>query len=196
MNIGKIEPERLLTSSEVGVLLQVNTSSVKNWVNDGHIPAFRTPGGHRRIRAADLVEFLDQREMPIPKSLSRLARRRLLVVDDDPIHLGAVGRAFKRFDKRLQCELCTSGIDALLRIGAFRPHAIILDVYMNELDGLEVCRRVKANPETRHIDAILVSAHMTRALEQQGHAAGARRCMQKPIDVALVLADLAGSTRA
>ena len=40
-----IDPDSLLTSTQVGNLLQVNPSSVKKWVNDGHIIAFRTPGG-------------------------------------------------------------------------------------------------------------------------------------------------------
>ncbi len=59
-----IAPDQLLTSTQVGNLLQVNPSSVKKWVNDGHIIAFRTPGGHRRIRASDLVMFLDHHKRP------------------------------------------------------------------------------------------------------------------------------------
>jgi excisionase family DNA binding protein len=66
----KIHADRLLTSHEVGDLLQVNPSSVKKWVNEGRIAAFRTPGGHRRIRVADLVEFLNRHAMPIPRPLA------------------------------------------------------------------------------------------------------------------------------
>ena len=51
----KIDADRLLTSHEVGALLQVNPSSINKWVNEGRLAAFRTPGGHRRIRAGDLV---------------------------------------------------------------------------------------------------------------------------------------------
>ena len=79
-----IAPESLLTSYQVGSLLQVNPSSVNKWVKDGRIPAFRTPGGHRRIRAADLVLFLQEHSMPVPKILNNAAKKRLLIVDDDP----------------------------------------------------------------------------------------------------------------
>ncbi len=79
----KIDADQLLTSHQVGALLQVNPSSVKKWVNEGRIAAFRTPGGHRRIRAADLVEFLDVHKMPIPRPLANASKRRLLVVDDN-----------------------------------------------------------------------------------------------------------------
>ena len=70
----KIVSDQLLTSSEVGDLLQVNPSSVKKWVDDGLLVAFRTPGGHRRIRAADLVSFLVRHEMPIPTDLQDAAQ--------------------------------------------------------------------------------------------------------------------------
>ena len=49
-----ILPDSLLTSYQVGALLQVNPSSINKWVKDGRIPAFRTPGGHRRIRRLDV----------------------------------------------------------------------------------------------------------------------------------------------
>ena len=65
-----LHSERLLTSHEVGALLQVNPSSVKKWVNEGRIAAFRTPGGHRRIRVADLVDFLHRHAMPIPRPVT------------------------------------------------------------------------------------------------------------------------------
>ena len=55
-----IHPDTLLTSHEVGVLLQLNASTVVKWVNDGILPAYRTAGGHRRIRSADLLTFLKE----------------------------------------------------------------------------------------------------------------------------------------
>lgn len=190
MNYETIDPEQLLTSTEVGNLLQVNPSSVKKWVNEGYIIAFRTPGGHRRIRAADLVSFLDQHKIPVPKPLQEAGRRRVIVVDDDAGQLKALGRILKRFNERLDVQLVDNGIDALIRVGATRPHLVVMDVYMPGLDGVEVCRRLKANPETKDTAVILTSARMTADLETAARAAGARRALRKPIDVAAVLDEL------
>jgi excisionase family DNA binding protein len=186
---GKFDPDELLTSSEVGALLQVNPSSVKNWVNDGLITAFRTPGGHRRIRATDLVAFLDSHQMPIPKRLTSLCKRRLLIVDDDKHYLQALSRKFKSHPN-VHLELVSNGIDALVLIGSFKPHLIILDVFMPELDGLEVCRRLQANPATRSIGVVLCSSHMSAAVEKNAIEAGARSCMNKPINIDAVLVEL------
>jgi excisionase family DNA binding protein len=186
----KIDADRLLTSHEVGDLLQVNPSSVKKWVNEGRITAFRTPGGHRRIRVADLVEFLDRHAMPIPRKLAGMSRRRLLIVDDDQVHLRILERRIRPHKGRITVQMTDNGIDALVLVGAFKPHLIVLDVYMPELDGLEVCRRLKMKPETSSIGVIIHSAHLTRAVEENALAAGAICAVAKPIELKLILEHL------
>lgn len=185
-----IGPEHLLTSTQVGVLLQVNPSSVKKWVNDGHIVAFRTPGGHRRIRAADLVSFLDLHKIPIPRPLFAAARRRVVVADDDPAQLRGMGRAFRRWADKVEVSFVDNGVDALIEVGAVRPHALVIDVYMPGLDGIEVCRRLHANPATRDLVIIVTSGRMTAELEQAARAAGARRVLRKPVDVTAIIDEL------
>jgi excisionase family DNA binding protein len=183
----KIGSEYLLTSSEVGSLLQVNPSSVKKWVDDGLLVAFRTPGGHRRIRATDLVEFLVRHRMPIPTELSDAGRKRVLLVDDNAVQLSALSRSLKRHADRLEVVTANNGIDALVLVGSFHPHFIVLDIFMPEIDGLEVCRRLKKRNETRDVQVVVVSGGLTPALERKALEAGAVRCLPKPIDVQALL---------
>ncbi|MCA1664426.1 MAG: response regulator [Myxococcales bacterium] len=185
-----IHAERLLTSHEVGDLLQVNPSSVKKWVNEGRIAAFRTPGGHRRIRVADLVDFLHRHAMPIPGKLAGASKRKLLIVDDDLVHLRALERRLKPYRSRVHLELVQNGIDALVMVGSFKPDLIVLDVYMPELDGIEVCRRLKLKAETRHIGVIVNTAHLTRSVEENALSAGAVTCVSKPMDLKVLLEHL------
>lgn len=185
-----LHAERLLTSHEVGDLLQVNPSSVKKWVNEGRIAAFRTPGGHRRIRVADLVDFLNRHAMPIPRPLASASKKRLLVVDDDLMHLRALERRMRPYRARVQLELTQNGIDALVMVGSFKPDLIVLDVFMPELDGVEVCRRLKLKIETRHIGVIVTSAHLTKAIEEKALEAGALTCVPKPTDLKVLIEHL------
>ena len=185
-----LHAERLLTSHEVGALLQVNPSSVKKWVNEGRIAAFRTPGGHRRIRVADLVDFLQRHAMPIPRPLAAASKRRLLIVDDDAMHLRALARRLKPYAARVQVELMENGIDALVTVGSFKPDLIVIDVYMPELDGLEVCRRLKLKADTSHIGVIVNSAHLTKSVEENALTAGALTCVPKPLDLKVLLEHL------
>jgi excisionase family DNA binding protein len=190
VNYDSIDADQLLTSTEVGNLLQVNPSSVKKWVNEGYIVAFRTPGGHRRIRAADLVQFLDGHKIPVPRALQEAGRRRIVVVDDDATQLKAVGRSFKRYADRVDVALVDNGIDALISIGARRPHLVVLAASLPGIDGVEVCRRLKANQDTSDIAVVLAVTHSTANVEEAARKAGARQVVRKPIDVPTLLEEL------
>jgi CheY-like chemotaxis protein len=196
----KIGSDNLLTSSEVGHLLQVNPSSVKKWVDDGLLLAFHTPGGHRRIRALDLVEFLFRHKMPIPAELADAGRKRVLLVDDNGVQLSALSRSLKRHADRLEVVTANNGIDALVLVGSFQPHFIVLDIFMPEIDGVEVCRRLKKRHQTRDVQVVVVSGGLTTALERKALEAGAVLCLPKPVDVqallACILAPLADVRRA
>ena len=188
MNPSEISADSLLTSHQAGSLIQVNPSSINKWVKEGRIPAFRTPGGHRRIRAGDLVAFLNTHNMPVPRTLSPASRQRLLIVDDDAKQLASL--ELKPYASRIDVALCTNGIEALVKVGSFRPHMIVLDVYMPHLDGLEVCRKLRANAETQAIDVVMATAQLTSELEKKALEAGARRVMSKPVHVDVILSDL------
>jgi excisionase family DNA binding protein len=191
----EILPDSLLTSYQVGALLQVNPSSINKWVKDGRIPAFRTPGGHRRIRAADLVSFLLTHNMPVPRTLSSASKRRLLIVDDDPKQLDGLGRLFKAYAERVDVTLVSNGVDALVQIGSVKPHVAVIDIVMPNVDGIEVCRRLKANPDTAGIRLILTSGQLNAELEKRAREAGADVVTPKPLDVTVVLKEVEESAQ-
>jgi acetolactate synthase-1/2/3 large subunit len=114
-------------------------------------------------------------------------RVRVLFVDDDDMILRAVSTAL-RPRSNIELSLATNALDAMLVIGTTKPDLVIMDVYMPGLDGIEACRRIKANSETRGVHVVLASATMTSDLEQAALAAGANRAVDKPIDVAGIVA--------
>ena len=182
--------ERLLTSHEVGVLLQVNPSSINKWVNEGRIPAFRTPGGHRRIKLADLLVFLNEHKMPVPAALEAVSKKRVLFVDDNGKHLDALKRLLKKHSSRVEAAFETNGIEALLKMGSFKPHVVVLDVYMPGFDGIEVCRKIKHSTEFKGVDVIICSGQLGSDVEKKALAAGAKTCLEKPLDIDALLVEI------
>jgi len=89
----KMKPETLISSHNAGKLLQVDPSSINNWIDEGLIQAHRTPGGHRRISISDLVIFLKKHHMPVPASLSV---DRVLLLEPNNRRASAITRALKR----------------------------------------------------------------------------------------------------
>jgi len=77
-------PEKIYTTYQIGKFCQVNIRTVIRWIETGKLKAYTTPGGHRRVKWSDLINFLTQNRMPIPKELEEGRKKKSLVVDDDP----------------------------------------------------------------------------------------------------------------
>src|SRR3954468_4370889 len=118
---------------------------------------------------------------------------RVLVVDDDALQLRALQRAM-RSKKHVAIVIAANAIDAVLHVGGSKPDVVIMDIFMPGLDGLEACRRIKANPETRDVEGILASAGMNSDLEERARIAGARRAVAKPLDLMKLLDERAAAS--
>ncbi len=116
------------------------------------------------------------------------SQRRVLIVDDDELQLRAVSRKARR-DPRIELLLASNPIDALLMVGAAHPDVVVLDVFMPNMDGFEVCRRIKANPETRDIQVIIASATMDAELAESARLSGATHAVAKPLDLEIAFAE-------
>ncbi|RVT88455.1 diguanylate cyclase [Inhella crocodyli] len=119
--------------------------------------------------------------MPLPP----LDRPRLLVVDEQPANIQAL---YRTFASDHQVFMATSGRQALELAQERRPDLVLLDLDLPDLDGFEVCTRLQADPATRHIPVVFVTAHNDEAAEARGLALGAVDFIGKPIRPAIVRA--------
>ncbi len=181
--------ERFFTSSEVAALVQVSPSTVLTWIDRGLLSCFRTPGGHRRIAADELVGFLRAHKMPVPRSL--LTELRVLVIDDEVTLLKGLKRSLPKLGVPLKVEVAGGAVDGLLKVGTFRPNVVLLDAYMPGMDGIEVCKRLKAAPETAGIAVVAMTGRPSTQLESNFKKAGAIAVLVKPFQPAQVLDALA-----
>ncbi len=110
----------------------------------------------------------------------------LLVVDDEPEINRLVQRIFEKRGYRVVAAL--DGAEALARVAAERPDLVMLDLNLPKLDGWEVCRRLKSDPETRSIPIImLTAAHANVDDAQIGLSLGADEYVAKPFVKAVLL---------
>ena len=111
--------------------------------------------------------------------------QRLLVVDDQALNIQALYQAFAADHQVL---MATSGAQALALCASKQPDLVLLDVVMPDMDGFEVCRRMKADEALRDIPVIFVTAHNDEAAETQGLELGAVDFISKPINPKIVRA--------
>ena len=112
---------------------------------------------------------------------------RLLVVDDEEPALDAIKRAFKPFASQVEVVTTTSGVEALLMVSEERPHGMLIDLNMPDLDGLEVVRRVRAHKQLEGVRLVAMTARQNADIVEQSLKDGAVACLAKPVDVQQVL---------
>ncbi|MBF2098697.1 MAG: response regulator, partial [Gloeomargaritaceae cyanobacterium C42_A2020_066] len=110
----------------------------------------------------------------------------LLIVDDTPQNVRLLSAILAK--QGFEVRKALSGAMALLAIKAGRPDLILLDVMMPDMDGFQVCRRLKADPATQDIPIVFLSAADTPAYKVEAFRAGGADYITKPFQVEEVLA--------
>jgi excisionase family DNA binding protein len=176
----------VFTTFEAAKLCHVSPLSIINWVNAGRLAAFRTPGGHRRIRREDLVLFMRDNGLPLPDELKQgSGRRKVLVVDDERAICELLAdHLAKRPQEPYDVATASDGFEAGRLVASFRPDVVVLDLRMPGLDGFEVCKTIKADPVTSGTLVVAMTGYHTPETEARILECGASRCFAKPIDPA------------
>lgn len=111
-----------------------------------------------------------------------MQRARVLLVDDNLLNVELV--SFVLAAGGFDVDVAPDATQALLQIAQIRPALILMDVQLPGIDGLELTRRLKADPATRDIVIIAFTAYAMKGDEARMRAAGCDGYLSKPIDVA------------
>jgi excisionase family DNA binding protein len=173
----------VFTTFEAAKLCHVSPLSIINWVNAGRLSAFRTPGGHRRIRREDLVRFMRENGLPLPEELDGGGgRRKLLVVDDDPDIREVLTEHVASRMKPYEVMTAADGFEAGRLVATFRPEIVLLDLRMPGIDGFQICSTIKADPESSSTVVIAMTGYYSAETEARILHCGAIRCFAKPVE--------------
>ena len=171
----------ILTVSQASKYSNVSSKTIINWIDAGHIKAYKTVGGHRRIKKEDLDHFLKEKGMPLPEEAQGEERKKILVVDDDKIIVETIVQALEEDEYGYEMISASDGFEAGLQINHFKPDLLILDIMMPDINGYEVCQRVKSNPDSKNTKIIVLSAYLDEDAFTQMKEFGADACFSKPL---------------
>jgi excisionase family DNA binding protein len=170
------EPE-WLTLGQAAKFLGVAQSTIRKWSDQGRVPAFYTPGGHRRYRRSDLDQFLDRSG---PGAKDRRGPLILLVDDDERVReLVRVNLEFEGYSVRE----AGSADEGLAAVEDAPPDLILLDVMMPGVDGWEMLRRVQERHGAGAIPVVMFSGQVDADAVGEATARGARGFVGKPFDL-------------
>ena len=110
---------------------------------------------------------------------------RILIVEDNELNLDMLSRRLTR--RKFEVLTAVDGIEGIKKAKTEKPDLILMDMSLPVLDGWEATRRLKANPETRHIPIIALTAHAMAEDRQKALAAGCDEYDTKPVELRRLL---------
>ena len=167
--------KRVLTTGDIARYCNVSLSTVFRWIQEGHVQAYVTPGGHHRILARDFRAFLERYGMPIDDAFfsGGEVAKRVLIIHDEPQVVGRIIQALKHNEGHFEVASTDNGFEAGMLVRAFQPRLVILGSAINGSKAAQICQRIRTNPETAQIRILMITEtlegeEITRFLAQGG----------------------------
>ena len=171
----------VFTTGEAAKICKVSQQTIIRCFDNGQLKGFRVPGSRfRRIPREALYKFM--KDNGIPTDALESGKRKVLLVDDDPDLVEVINKALDD-DGRFEVRIAANGFDAGMMVKEYRPDLIILDVMLPDINGKEVCQRVRADTTLEDVRIICISGMIEEDKIQELKLSGADDFLHKPFMV-------------
>lgn len=178
------------STADVARRLGVSIPTVQRWVDQGHLKAWKTVGGHRRIDAASVFAFeaeqgraaLGEADEGRAADAGASGVLSVLVVDDNPDDRDLLSAVVLQALPGARLALAETGFEALLMMGQSPPDVLVTDIVMPHMDGLEMLRHLTSGAAVRPPLIVATSSHQPEELERMGRLPSDVQFVPKPID--------------
>jgi excisionase family DNA binding protein len=157
----KIRSKQNYTPNDVGSILGVHHNTIKNWIKNKQVLAFQTVGGHYRVPRREVVRLIQDRGLPVPEELQGPSSL-VYVVDDDELFRQAIGDAL---EDGYDAYTFSNGFDALMQVGRLKPDLLVLDIYMPEMDGFALVKKIRQDEKLHNMKVLGISGKAVSAEE-------------------------------
>jgi len=173
--------KQVFTTGEAAEICKVSQQTIIRCFDSGRLQGFRVPGSRfRRIPRGELVRFMKTND--IPTDVLESQTKRILIVDDDE-QIIEVFKAALGSDSRFELKSASTGYDAGLLTEKFKPHLILLDYMLPDINGNLVCQRIRANPDLQGTKVLFVSGVVSQEEIDRLTSNGADGFIKKPFDI-------------
>jgi len=171
----------VFTTGEAAKICKVSQQTIIRCFDSGQLKGFRVPGSRfRRIPRDILYKFM--KENSIPTDALESGKRKALIVDDDE-ELVELIRDVLESDGRFEVRVANNGFDAGMMVKEYHPDVIVLDVMLPDINGKEVCQRVRSDSNLDDVKIICISGMVETDKIAELRQAGANDFLQKPFEV-------------
>jgi excisionase family DNA binding protein len=176
----------VFTTGEAAKICKVSQQTIIRCFDSGQLKGFRVPGSRfRRIPRDQLFIFM--RDNGIPTDALESGKRKVLIVDDDEELVELISDVLER-DGRFEIRTVNNGFDAGMMVKEYRPDIIVLDVMLPDINGKEVCQRVRSDRTMNDVKIVCISGMVEEDRVGELRAAGADDFMHKPFEIERLVA--------
>ncbi|MDO4587119.1 MAG: response regulator [Planctomycetia bacterium] len=170
----------VFTTGEAAKICKVSQQTIIRCFDSGQLKGFRVPGSRfRRIPRDQLFSFM--KENGIPTDALESGKRKVLVVDDDRDLVDLIVDVLER-DGRFETRTVNNGFDAGMMVKEYRPDLIVLDVMLPDINGKDVCVRVRSDSSLLEVKIICISGMVEEDKIAELKTAGANDFLAKPFE--------------
>lgn len=175
-------------------ICRISQQTVIRCFDNGKLGGFRVPNSRfRRVPREALLRFMRENNIPI-ENLDG-GKRKVLIVDDDPDIVDMLKDILSR-DGRFDVATASNGFDAGALTKEMKPHIVLLDFMLPDINGNIVCRRIRSDPELSRTRIIIVSGAVDPVEIETLMSAGADDFIKKPFDIEQLIARMVELTHA
>ncbi len=175
----------VFTTGEAAKICKVSQQTIIRCFDNGQLKGFRVPGSRfRRIPREHLFRFM--KDNGIPTDALESGKRKVLLVDDEADLVDLMKAALDE-DGRFEVRSAGNGFDAGMMVKEYRPDIIVLDLMLPDINGREVCHRVRADSSLENVRILCISGMVEDDKIQELRLSGADDFLQKPFEMETLL---------
>ncbi len=175
----------ILTTGEVARICNVAPRTVSKWFDSGQLRGYRIPGSKdRRIPLNSLIRFMKVHNIPMDSLQS--GKTRVLIVDEANEILSVLEKVLTE-QANYEVKVTHGGFAAGLECEKFRPHVVLLDMHLPDINAAEVLKQVRDNPDLQLTKVIAMSGKLTDGQAHQVVQSGFDGYLKKPFHVRQVI---------
>lgn len=182
----------ILTTGEVANICNVAPRTVSKWFDSGQLRGYRIPGSKdRRIPLNSLIRFMKSHNIPLDGLQS--GRTRVLIVDDESEIVDVLEKVLTE-QANYEVRAAHGGFAAGIECEKFRPHVLLLDMHLGDINGEDVMKLVRENADLQLTKVIAMSGKLTDGQSHQLMQRGFDGYLKKPFHVRQVIDSIEEAT--
>jgi excisionase family DNA binding protein len=149
--------DRVFTTVDVAKLCKVSLRTVIRWVDEGKLPSFRTPGGHRRVREEDLTKFMGQYKIPFSLG-NRHEGKKILILEEKKNIETLLHQILRRSSDVFEITHAMDLFECAMKLGLQKPNLVILEIGAKTQDIERFLKSMQQISETRETRVLIFNS--------------------------------------